>query len=67
LQNLSVYFIFYLSKLELWCAEALSLCLPVLQMFSKLSKQMREKKYHPALKTLEQLESTHLPRIANYR
>jgi hypothetical protein len=36
-------------------------------MFSKLSKQMREKKYHPALKTLEQLESTHLPRIANYR
>ena len=47
--------------------ESLSLCLPVLQMFSKLSKQMREKKYHPALKTLEQLESTHLPRIANYR
>jgi len=47
--------------------EALSLCLPVLQMFSKLSKQMREKKYHPALKTLEQLEQSHLPRIANYR
>jgi len=47
--------------------ESLSLCLPVLQMFSKLSKQMREKKYHPALKTLEQLEQTHLPRIANYR
>lgn len=47
--------------------ESLSLCLPVLQMFSKLSKQMREKKYHPALKTLEQLESSHLPKIANYR
>ncbi|XP_023341493.1 exocyst complex component 6B [Eurytemora carolleeae] len=47
--------------------SALSLCLPVLQMFAKLSKQMREKKYHPALKTLEQLEQTHLPRIANYR
>jgi len=47
--------------------EALSLCLPVLQMFSKLSKQMRDKKYHPALKTLEQLEQTHLPRIGNYR
>merc|ERR1719228_3035013 len=47
--------------------EALSLCLPVLQMFSKLSKQMRDKKYHPALKTLEQLEQSHLPRIANYR
>ena len=36
-------------------------------MFSKLSKQMRDKKYHPALKTLEQLEQIHLPRIANYR
>jgi len=47
--------------------SSLALCLPVLQMFSKLSKQMREKKYHPALKTLEQLEATHLPRIANYR
>ena len=47
--------------------SALSLCLPVLQMFSKLSKQLREKKYHPALKTLEQLEQQHLPRIANYR
>jgi len=47
--------------------SALSLCLPVLQMFSKLSKQMKEKKYHPALKTLEQLEQNHLPRIANYR
>ena len=47
--------------------ESLSLCLPVLQMFTKLSKQMRDKKYHPALKTLEQLEQNHLPRIANYR
>ena len=47
--------------------EALSLCLPVLAQFSKLSRQMRDKKYHPALKTLEQLETTHLPRIANYR
>merc|ERR1719228_1667422 len=47
--------------------EALSLCLPVLQMFTKLSRQMRDKKYHPALKTLEQLEQSHLPRIANYR
>ena len=47
--------------------ESLSLCLPVLQMFTKLSKQMRDKKYHPALKTLEQLEQNHLPKIANYR
>ena len=47
--------------------ESLALCLPVLQTFSKLSRQMKEKRYHPALKTLEQLEHTYLPRIANYR
>ena len=47
--------------------ESLADCLPVLQTFSKLSRQMREKRYHPALKTLEQLEQTYLPRIANYR
>ncbi len=47
--------------------ESLSLCLPVLQMFTKLNKQMSEKRFHPALKTLEQLEHTYLPRIANYR
>lgn len=29
--------------------------------------QMKEKRYHPALKTLEQLEHNYLPRIANYR
>jgi len=47
--------------------ESLSLCLPVLQMFTKLKRQMAERRYHPALKTLEQLEHTFLPRIANYR
>lgn len=47
--------------------SSLSLCLPVLAQFSKLSRQMKDKKYHPALKTLEQLEQAHLPRIANYR
>ena len=47
--------------------ESLGLCLPVLAQFSRLSKQMKDKKYHPALKTLEQLETVHLPRIANYR
>ena len=47
--------------------ESLSLCLPVLQMFAKLNRQMSEKRFHPALKTLEQLEHTYLPRIANYR
>ena len=47
--------------------ESLALCLPVLQTFSKLSKQMKEKRYHPALKTLEQLEHNYLPRMAGYR
>ena len=47
--------------------ESLSNCLPVLQTFSKLSRQMKEKRYHPALKTLEQLEQTYLPRITQYR
>ena len=47
--------------------ESLANCLPVLQTFSKLSRQMKEKRYHPALKTLEQLEQTFLPRIAHFR
>lgn len=47
--------------------ETLSLCLPVLQTFSKLSKQMKERRFHPALKTLEQLETTHLPKICHFR
>ena len=47
--------------------ESLANCLPVLQTFSKLSRQMREKRYHPALKTLEQLENTHLPKISHCR
>ena len=28
---------------------------------------MKEKRFYPALKTLDQLEQVHLPRIANYR
>ena len=47
--------------------ESLANCLPVLQTFSKLSRQMREKRYHPALKTLEQLENIHLPKISHCR
>ncbi|RZF44474.1 hypothetical protein LSTR_LSTR002247 [Laodelphax striatellus] len=47
--------------------ESLSLCLPVLKTYAKLQKQMHEKRYYPALKTLEQLEHLYLPRVANYR
>ncbi|XP_015781570.1 exocyst complex component 6B isoform X1 [Tetranychus urticae] len=47
--------------------EHLSLCLPVLQMYNKLTSQMEATRYYPALKTLEQLETTYLPRVSNYR
>lgn len=45
----------------------LKLCLPVLTTYSKLKKQISEKRYYPALKTLEELEHSHLPHVANYR
>ncbi|XP_065170949.1 exocyst complex component 6 [Atheta coriaria] len=45
----------------------LNLCLPVLMTYSKLKKQIAEKRYYPALKTLEELEHTHLPHAASYR
>jgi hypothetical protein len=47
--------------------EHLQQCLPVLEMYSKLVLQMDEKRYYPALKTLEQLEHTFLPRVSKYR
>ncbi|CAL1545201.1 unnamed protein product [Lymnaea stagnalis] len=46
--------------------ECLSLCLPVLEMYGKLQEQMKDKRYYPALKTLEQLEHTYLPRVMNH-
>ncbi|KAJ8918997.1 hypothetical protein NQ315_016901 [Exocentrus adspersus] len=45
----------------------LNLCLPVFTTYSKLQKQISEKRYYPALKTLEELEHLHLPHVANYR
>lgn len=47
--------------------ETLSLCMPVLDCYSKLIKQVNEKRYYPALKTLESLESEHLPKVSHYR
>ncbi|XP_071792572.1 exocyst complex component 6B-like isoform X2 [Asterias amurensis] len=47
--------------------EHLQLCLPVLQMYCKLNEQMEAKRYYTALKTLEQLEHTQLPRVTRYR
>lgn len=47
--------------------ETLSVCMPVLDCYSKLLKQVNEKRYYPALKTLEVLENEHLPKVFNYR
>nr|CAG4650760.1 EOG090X01NK [Simocephalus serrulatus]SVE94087.1 EOG090X01NK [Simocephalus serrulatus] len=47
--------------------EMLQSCLPVLRAYIKLQQQMKEKRYYPALKTLEQLEHIHLPSISHYR
>nr|SVE85342.1 EOG090X01NK [Daphnia pulicaria] len=47
--------------------EMLQSCLPVLRAYIKLQHQMKEKRYYPALKTLEQLEHIHLPSISHYR
>ncbi|XP_034146265.1 exocyst complex component 6B isoform X3 [Esox lucius] len=47
--------------------DRLTHCLPVLEMYSKLQEQMRLKRYYPALRTLEQLEQTCLPRAGQYR
>uniref|UniRef100_A0A667ZCQ2 Exocyst complex component n=1 Tax=Myripristis murdjan TaxID=586833 RepID=A0A667ZCQ2_9TELE len=47
--------------------DKLTHCLPVLEMYSKLQEQMRAKRYYPALRTLEQLEHTCLPRAGQYR
>lgn len=46
--------------------EHLSICLPVLDTYSKLLQQMKEDKYYLALKTLEQLETVCFPRVERY-
>ncbi|KAJ7324136.1 hypothetical protein JRQ81_017156 [Phrynocephalus forsythii] len=47
--------------------EKLQLCLPVLEMYSKLKEQMNVKRYYSALKTMEQLEKLYFPRVSQYR
>ncbi|XP_034020974.1 exocyst complex component 6B-like [Thalassophryne amazonica] len=47
--------------------DKLTHCLPVLEMYSRLQEQMKAKRYYPALKTLEQLEQTCLPKAGQYR
>lgn len=47
--------------------DALNSCLPVLECFTKLLRQVKEKRYYPALKTLEVLENEHFPKMEKYR
>lgn len=47
--------------------DSLTMCLPVLAAYAKLQKQLKDKRFYPALKTLEQLEHHDLPKVTNYR
>ncbi|XP_051778793.1 exocyst complex component 6 isoform X3 [Erpetoichthys calabaricus] len=47
--------------------EKLQLCIPVLEMYSKLKEQLESKRYYAALKTMEQLENVYIPRVGQYR
>ncbi|XP_056153767.1 exocyst complex component 6 [Lampris incognitus] len=47
--------------------EKLQLCIPVLEMYSKLKEQLESKRYYAALKTMEQLEKVYIPRVNQYR
>ncbi|XP_028990175.1 exocyst complex component 6 isoform X2 [Betta splendens] len=47
--------------------EKLQLCIPVLEMYSKLKEQLESKRYYAALKTMEQLEKVYIPRVSQYR
>nr|XP_023686653.1 exocyst complex component 6 isoform X6 [Paramormyrops kingsleyae] len=47
--------------------EKLQLCMPVLEMYSKLKEQLESKRYYAALKTMEQLENIYIPRVGQYR
>ncbi|XP_018414197.1 PREDICTED: exocyst complex component 6 isoform X4 [Nanorana parkeri] len=47
--------------------DRLQLCLPALEMYSKLKEQMSGKRYYSALKTMDQLEHVYLPKVSQYR
>ncbi|CAI9537504.1 unnamed protein product [Staurois parvus] len=47
--------------------DRLQLCLPALEMYSKLKEQINGKRYYSALKTMDQLEHVYLPKVSQYR
>jgi hypothetical protein len=46
--------------------DALTNCLPVIKLFGKANSQMASKRYYPMLRTLQELETTRLPTVAQY-
>lgn len=46
--------------------EYITMCLPVLENFTKLQDLMKQKKYYQALKVLEDLEHTYGPQMKKY-
>lgn len=47
--------------------DLLKKCLSVIEQYSTFNDQLNDKKYLPALKTLESLERDYLPTVSNYR
>ena len=47
--------------------EALNKHMPVFHIYRQLQMQMKQKKYYPALKLLEDLENNYLPLVKHYR
>eukprot|EP00116_Pleurobrachia_bachei_P010001 sb/3470263/ len=46
--------------------QAIKLCIPVLDLYNKLKKEMSNKNYYSAIKILGHLEHTHLPPIMSF-
>ncbi|CAD5234522.1 unnamed protein product [Bursaphelenchus xylophilus] len=47
--------------------DQISMCLPVLESYTKLKQLMEQKKYLPALKVVEELEHNYIPHVNKYR
>lgn len=47
--------------------ELITKCIFVLEEYSKFNYQLQEKKYFPALKTLESLDTEHLPSVSDHK
>ena len=46
--------------------EALGHCIPVIRLYNKAQAQLAGRRFYPTLRTLQELEGTHLPSVAQY-